>query len=160
MTTIGRAAFADCAALTTILIPASVTTLEDSAFSQCSTLNALLFHGNAPSSSMSLSEAPYDLVVYYLPGKTGWGSTFEYRTVRCWNPSLRSDAGFGFSGGRFGFTLAGTPQIPVRVEAATRVGAADWASVTNTTLGASGSLVVVDPESNVNPARFYRVVFP
>lgn len=160
VTTIDRAAFADCAALTSILIPASVTTLEEYAFSRCNALNALLFQGNAPSSYHSLFEAPYELVVYYLPGKTGWGSTFEYKTVRCWNPSFRADAGLGFSGGRFGFTLDGTPQIPVRVEAAIRIDAADWTSVTNTTLGAVGSLVVVDAESDLHPARFYRVVFP
>ena len=160
VTTIGGSAFADCAALTSVLIPASVTTLDDYAFSRCDALKTLLFHGKAPSSDRSLYDAPYSLIVYYLPAKTGWSSTFENRTARCWNPSFRSGAAFGFSGGRFGFTLDGTPQIPVRIEAATHVDAVDWTSVTNTTLGTAGSLVVVDPGSVLHPARFYRVMFP
>jgi len=82
------------------------------------------------------------------------------RPTLCWNPTIQPDADFGFASNRFGFNIAGTANIPVKVEATTNLASAVWVPVTNATLGTSGSLSVSDPASASHRSRFYRIVFP
>ncbi|MDX9792367.1 MAG: hypothetical protein RBU24_02590, partial [Kiritimatiellia bacterium] len=99
-------------------------------------------------------------LVYYLPGTSGWSSSFGGRPALLWNPAPAADAAFGFLDGLFGFTLTGTALIPVRVQATTNLRSAVWSSVTNTAIGAAGTVDVRDPESTAHAARFYRFVWP
>ena len=52
--------------------------------------------------------------VYYLPGTTGWGSTFGGVPAVLWNPQANS---FSFTGGQFGFNLTGPTNAVIVVEA-------------------------------------------
>ena len=98
VTRIGDSAFNPCSNLTSVTIPDSVTSIGGLAFSGCQSLTAAYFKGNAPS-FMECSwpnECPpftSDLVIiYYLPGTSGWGSTFSGRPTAPWLlPLARED---------------------------------------------------------------------
>src|ERR1017187_3258110 len=90
VTSIGYEAFAYCYDLSSVTIHYSVTRLGDLAFYDCDSLTEVYFQGNAPIISVSgppcctlaafangNNETGYDpTTVYYLPGTSGWGSTF------------------------------------------------------------------------------------
>ncbi len=99
--------------------------------------------------------------LYYLPAfATSWPATFAGRPTLCWNPTFNPASPPRFASDRFGFNLAGTPDIPVKVEATTNLASGVWTPVTNANLNSSGSLLFTDPASSTLPARFYRIVFP
>jgi len=80
VTSIGFNAFSDCTNLTSVTIPASVTDIGSNAFYNCTSLTAVYFQGNAPtlgSPSVFATATGYDpATAYYLPGATGFGTTF------------------------------------------------------------------------------------
>jgi hypothetical protein len=99
ITSIGSTAFSGCSNLTGITIPNSVTNIGNSTFDGC--LNAgIYFAGNAPGITSSGSFAiiralpilgnnfynPNAEAVYYLPGTTGWGATFDGLPAYLWIP--------------------------------------------------------------------------
>lgn len=110
VTALGRSAFAGCAGLTTltipnkvswifpftfcrcasmvsITIPSSITNIDDYAFAFSTNLTALYFKGNAPSLGGDLVfSGDNNATVYYLPGTTGWGTTFGGRPTALWPP--------------------------------------------------------------------------
>lgn len=80
LTSIGYGAFTLCIGLTTVTIPNSVTSIENSTFSGCNNLTAVYFNGNAPAHSYCeehwlsyecLFSGADNVIVYYLPGTTG-----------------------------------------------------------------------------------------
>ncbi len=77
VTSIGSSAFYGCTSLTSITIGSSVTSIGGGAFYGCTNLRGVYFQGNAPSevgwNVLSWTSA----MVYYLPGTTGWGPTFD-----------------------------------------------------------------------------------
>ncbi len=75
---IGVFAFADCPKLAAVTISASVGNLPYGVFAYCG-LIGVYFEGNEPvSDSAFLGD---NATVYYLPGTSGWGSTFEGLTT-------------------------------------------------------------------------------
>jgi hypothetical protein len=78
-TTIPVYTFDACYSLTSVAIPSSVTSIEDLAFYSCSGLREVYFFGNAPSLGSYVFEYDNNATVYYLPGTTGWASTFGGR---------------------------------------------------------------------------------
>jgi hypothetical protein len=74
---IGQSAFSGCARLTAVTIPNSVTTIGKKAFSDCTVLTSVYFAGNAPSLGSGVFYSP--TTIFYLPGTTGWGATFDGR---------------------------------------------------------------------------------
>lgn len=182
---IGDYAFQGCTALTSITIPNSVTnigrcafggcfdltcarilnfnesiSLGYGAFGDCTKLSNVFFSGNAPINVDSTIFAHTPSVVYYLQDVTGWDESFAGRPTLCWNPTVRRDAGFGFTSDRFGFNIAGTTNIPVVIEACTNLSAGVWTPLTNATLGSAGEFRFTDPASTNLPSRFYRIVWP
>ncbi len=95
VTSIEGDAFDYCYSLTSITIPASVTTIEPYAFYDCDNLTEVYFQGNAPAIRIPSYTGPpccapptdpfYNddngtgddpTTVYYLPGTSGWGSMY------------------------------------------------------------------------------------
>src|SRR6266404_4873796 len=87
VTSIGDYAFYYCYSLTSVTIPASVTSIGSEAFRSCTELTAAYFLGNAPLDGGAVfSYYGIGLVVYYLPGATGWGPFFSGAPTELWNP--------------------------------------------------------------------------
>ena len=82
VTSIGEEAFGYCTNLTSITIPENVINVGEMVFQNCGSLTSVYFQGNAPTADSSVfvdsSKANgYDpATVYYLPGTSGWSSTF------------------------------------------------------------------------------------
>jgi PKD repeat protein len=83
VTSIGSSAFEYCDSLTSITIPNSVTSIGSSAFADCTGLKAAYFQGNAPSADCTVFQGD-SVTVYYLPGMTGWGSSFACVPTAAW----------------------------------------------------------------------------
>ncbi len=159
VTGIGTSAFHSRTWLTSVTIPGSVTDIGNLAFAGCTGLKGIYFKGNAPGAGASVFTGADQVTVYYLPGTTGWGSTFAGRPALLWNPKVRHGAGFGFASDRFGFDIAGTTNIPVVVEATTNLAGGVWTPLLTNILN-TGSLSFTDPSSTNRPACFYRIVWP
>jgi hypothetical protein len=159
VTDIGGWTFGSCFSLASVTIPGSVTNIGAGAFHSCYGLKAVYFKGNAPTGDSSVFEADSN-TVYYLPGTTGWGATFGGRPAVLWNPLVpATDATFGVRTNRFGFTITGTPNIPIVVEACSNPASALWISLQSCTL-TNGSIYLSDPQWTNYPGRFYRIRSP
>ena len=91
--------------------------------------------------------------VYYLPRTTGWTSTFGGRPTVLWNPQAQN---LGVQANQFGFTITGTSNLVIVVEACTDLANPVWSPLgTNTLTG--GSSYFSDPQWTNYPARFYRM---
>ena len=108
VTNIGEFAFYDCTSLTNITIPNSVTTIGASAFNECFSLTSITipsslnsigsyafansgltsveFDGNAPNADTTVFQDVPMSIIYFLPGTTGWGSTFAGLRALLWDP--------------------------------------------------------------------------
>jgi hypothetical protein len=161
VTSIGTNAFAGCFHLTTVTIGSGVTNIEDEAFAYCTNFSfALYFEGNAPVAGNDVFDADAYAKVYYLPGTTGWGSTFGGVPTAPWTlpyPLILSKAsGFGLMpNGAFDFTVSWATNLPVVVEASRDLSGAAWQALQTNTL-INGSFYFTDPVSTNYTSRFYR----
>jgi hypothetical protein len=88
VTSVGTRAFWLCTNLISATIGTSVTSIGDYAFGACFSLTGVYFEGNAPSlGGSSVFDNDSDATVYYLPGTTGWGTTFGGRPTALWPPA-------------------------------------------------------------------------
>ncbi|HEY3762500.1 MAG TPA: leucine-rich repeat domain-containing protein [Verrucomicrobiae bacterium] len=76
VTSIGGSAFYFDNNLTSIVLPSSLTSVGNSAFEWCSDLTSAYFLGNAPANDGSAFLNSPNVTVYYVPGTSGWGSTY------------------------------------------------------------------------------------
>jgi hypothetical protein len=160
VSSIGIGAFSYCAALTSATIGRSVTNIESVVFDSCTNLTSIYFKGTAPSIGDDVFYFATNVTVYYLPGTTGWEPTFADRPTVLWNPLIQtSDANFGVRTNRFGFTITGTTNIPIVVDACTNLANPIWFPLQTNSL-TSGSLYFSDPQWTNYPARFYRLRWP
>jgi hypothetical protein len=159
VTHIDDEAFRNCTSLTSVTIPGSVTRLGEEAFENCTSLTAVYFLGNAP----SLDDAFYganNVTVYYLPGTTGWGPTVDGRPAVLWNPQAQTaDASFGVRTNQFGFTITGSSDLVIVVEACADLANRIWTPV-GTNILAGGSAFFSDPAWRTSAVRFYRLRSP
>jgi hypothetical protein len=165
VTTIGDSAFANCQRLASVTVPNSVTNIGRYAFQSCYGLNASYFQGNAPLVNGMAGSADTSVffgesgTAYYLPGTTGWGSTFGGWPTVLWNPQAKTgDGSFGIRTNQFGFNITGTANIPIVVEASPNLGGT-WNPLLNGTI-TNGSIYFSDPQWTNYPSRFYRLRSP
>jgi hypothetical protein len=160
LTNIGVYAFLECSGLTSVTIPASVEEIAANAFQGCTSLAGLYFQGSAPSIGNDGFLNNDNATILYLPGTAGWSATFGGRPTVLWNPkALTRDVNFGVRQNRFGFSIAGTADIPLVIEATTNFASGEWVSLQSSTL-TNGSMYFTDPQWTNYPKRFYRIRSP
>jgi hypothetical protein len=163
VTSIRDNTFESCTNLTSVTIPGSVTWIGQDAFNRCASLKGIYFQGNAPSLSSSVFGSDEDATVYYLPGTTGWGSTFGGRPTAPWiRPYpviLSSGSSFGIQTNTFGFIISWATHSSVIVEACTNLANPAWAPVGTNTL-TDGWSYFNDSHWMSHAARFYRLRWP
>jgi len=172
VTFIGSWAFANCSSLANITIPSSVTNIGDYTFFQCTNLRGIYFTGDAPGIGSHGFDNDSYAIAYFLPGTTGWDSTFGGYFVFQYTPGiptalwqlpypsiLNFEPGFGVQTNGFGFIISWATNASVVVEGCTNLATPFWSPVgTNTLVG--GSSYFSDPQWTNYPARFYRVRWP
>ncbi len=186
VTNIGQSAFADCSNLTNVTVGNSVTSLSQQLFYFCPNLVEIYFNGDAPTFDFSVFDGDFQAIVYYLPGTSGWGSTFDGLPTLLWNPPAKtskaslvvqtnqsslnitgvnsvqvqtSDGSFGMKANQFGFNITGVNNLVIVVEACTNLSNPTWLPIqTNTLTG--GSYYFSDYEWTNHPSRFYRLRSP
>lgn len=159
-TSIDIAAFLGCTGLTRITIPSSLTNIGYQAFRDCTRLGGVFFNGNAPSVGSYVFEGATNVIVYHVPGTTGWGTTFAGVPTKLWNPLMQtSGPGFGVGPAGYGFNITGTTNIPIVVEACTNLANASWVALRSLNL-TNGVFYFSDPYWTNYPARLYRIRSP
>ena len=160
VTSIGKAAFQECDSLTNVVFPAGVSNILDDAFLYCGSLKGLYFSGAPPNLGFAVFNGVSDATVYYMPGATGWSSTFGGFQTLLWNPQVQTgDGQFGVRNNQFGFNVTGTTNIPVVVEACTNLASITWVPLQACTL-TNGAIYFSDPQWSSYPSRFYRITPP
>jgi hypothetical protein len=81
VTEIADGAFVVCGGLSALTIPASMRKIGDIVFI-CRNLTDIYFNGNAPTTTGARWIYSGSPTIYYLPGATGWGTTFGGYPVR------------------------------------------------------------------------------
>jgi hypothetical protein len=167
VTSIGAWAFEGCGGLNTITIPSSVTSIGIYAFTGCERMG-VYFEGNAPYAEWiipgqdTMFSGDNYVTVYYLPGTSGWSSTFGGVPTVAWflpNPLVLNFDSFGVQDKQFGFIISWATNNPVVVEACTNLANQIWSAVsTNTLIG--GWSYFTDPQWTNYPSRFYRLRSP
>ena len=84
---IGSNAFYYCTSMTSVTIPNNVTNIGRNAFYDCYNMTGVYFEGNAPISAYDSSVFSSDnaVIVYYLPGTTGWDRSFDGKITGLWS---------------------------------------------------------------------------
>ena len=126
-------------------------------FYGCGNLKAVFFQGNAPGLGSFVFESQ---TIYYLPGTSGWEATLGNRPTVLWNPLLQAeDTSFGTLTNGFGFTITGTADIPIVLEACMNLTRGHWETVQSLSL-TNGSVYFRDSSCQSYPACFYRIRSP
>jgi hypothetical protein len=155
VTSIGFFALSECPSLSSVTILGNITNITEYAFANSYSLTRVYFQGNAPSvtNDLTVFSGDTEATVYYLPGTTGWGSTFDGLPTVLWNPQAKN---LGVRSNQFGFDITGTSNLVIVVEACTNLVNPVWVPLaTNTLTGGSSSFS--DPQWTNYPARFYRL---
>jgi hypothetical protein len=188
VTEIGVEAFSNPGTLTSVTIPSSVTTIDYEAFAGCGHLVGVTIYGSSittigddafvddrllsvyctgnapPNSPNGYNSFPVEFgaTAYYLAGTSGW-ATFSANTAIqtvLWNPPVVANNGNpGTPGNPFGFTITGSTNLPVLVEASTNLADGTWIPVQSCII-TNGSFYFTDPAWTNYPSRFYKVVLP
>lgn len=156
LTSIGSYAFCFCTDLRTVAIPSSVNNVALFAFGYNNSLTGVYFEGNAVPQASYVFSGAYNAIIYNLPGSTGWGTTFDGQPVVLWNPQM---AGLGLQTNQFGFSIAGTSNDVLVVEACTNVANPVWSFLRTLTVS-NGPVYFSDPQWANYPGRFYRLRSP
>jgi hypothetical protein len=156
-------AFHSCSNLATVTIPVSLVFLDAYVFEDCMGLRSVYFQGNAPNDSLDPFSDVTNATVYYLPGTTGWRTTFGGLPTAPWllaNPLILTiSPAFGVQTNRFGFIISWATNASVVVEASPDFSSSSWLPLATNAL-INGWFYFSDPLWTSYPARFYRVRSP
>lgn len=156
----GYGLFLMCMSLTNVTVGNHITNIANGMFSVCSSLGTVYFKSDAPTLGLEVFLANTIATVFYLPGATGWSPTFGGRPTMLWNPQIQaSQASLGVGASGFSFTIIGTTDIPVMVEASVGLESRAWLSLKSCTI-TNGSVYFTDSDWSNHPTRFYRVRSP
>jgi hypothetical protein len=162
VTSIGNFAFSYCTKLTNVMVGNSVTNIGAIAFSSCISLIGVYFTGNSPTPTNDTSVFNNDsnTTIYYLPGTTGWGLTFDGRPTALWLPQVQTTgASFGVQSNQFAFNINWASDTVVVVEACTNLANPVWNPV-STNMLTSGTSYFSDLQWTNYPDRYYRLRSP
>jgi hypothetical protein len=159
---IGDYAFSGCA-ITNITFPKSIAGIGLGAFIDCPIASGIYFDGNAPNigsyppgSIFSATNA----ICYYLPGTTGWGSTFDGIPTQILAPQIvTKDVFFGVRTNQFGFNITSPTNVTLVVQACTNLLSPIWQPLQTISL-TNNSAYFSDPQWTNYPGRFYRLNSP
>jgi PKD repeat protein len=99
ITSIGYQAFNGGTLLENVTIPSSITNIETYAFADCPSLSAVYFLGNAPTADCNVFNDDTDLILFHLPGTTGWTSNYDCTQNALWASSTLGFEAVPFGGG-------------------------------------------------------------
>jgi hypothetical protein len=145
-----------------VTIPASVAEIGQGAF-DCTNLASAFFRGNAPllyppGLIPVVFSANSQATAYYLPGTSGWESTFFSIPTALWSLPypLILNGSLGVLSNQFGFTISWATNTLVVVEASADLNNPKWSPVQTNALN-NGVVYFIDAEWANYPSRFYRV---
>jgi hypothetical protein len=151
--------FVDCEKLTSVTIGASVTNIGSYAFLYCNNLTGFFFLGNPPAADPKAFQGDSGATAYYLPGMTGWTSTYDGLPTSLGIFPYPVILNSGLQAGGFGFTVWWLTNLPVVVEATPTLVNPVWQPL-QTNIPSNGTIDFSDPNSTHNPVRFYRARTP
>jgi len=166
ITRLGNQVFLGCEYLESIVIPDKVTSLGTLTFADCPKLLSIYFKGDAPVPGYYSFDSFTGQTVYYLPGKNGWSpQPAGFPPAVLWNPHvLTADSTFGIQTNRFGFTIVGSTNLTIVVEASTDLASGVWTAISTNTLdtviGTNGTSYFSDSNWTNSASRFYRFRAP
>jgi hypothetical protein len=144
--------------LTTVTIPESVTDIGAVTFGRCGNLTGVYFGGKAPTFGPDVFFGAHNATAYYLPGTTGWGSSFGGIPTSLWilpHPLILNSS-LGVRSNQFDFTVSWATNLSVVVEASTDLNNPSWSALTTNALN-NGVINFTDLQWTNYPTRFYRV---
>ena len=114
----------------------------------------------SPSHGSDVFGADGPVVVYYFPKATGWAPTYGGEPTILWNAIIQPvGSGFGVGNDGFAFTIVGTSNLVVVVEACTNLAAPRWVALSTNALS-TGSAHFSDSSWKNFASRFYRLSAP
>jgi hypothetical protein len=140
-------------------VPVTVTNFGPYAFYDCPRLTGVYCQGNAPGGdafAINMFLFDNETTVYYLPGTTGWGSTFAFRPTALWLPETQNIA---VQANQFGFNVNWASGQVYVVEACTDLANPVWSPIATNTMTNAVSYFS-DPQWTNFSARFYRFQLP
>lgn len=122
--------------LTRVTIPKSVPGVGGLAFAACSSLAGIYCEGSPSSLDPFGAFTPDSITtVYFLPGTTGWETTFGYRPTEVSKLFVEMNASsFGVQANQFGFTTTWASDKVVVVDTCTNLAIPRWIPVGTRTL--------------------------
>jgi hypothetical protein len=160
VTSIGFQAFEGDSALKSIVLPGSVTNIDQRAFGDCANIRGAYFEGNAPTGDATVFSGDNISTIYYLPGTSGWGSSYGSRPTAVWQPAiLTTDGFFGAQGGQFGFNLSWASNMTVTVQANSDLTTTNWSSLQSCVL-TNGTFYFSESLQGNAVGRYYRLSYP
>jgi hypothetical protein len=105
VTYISSGAFIESLELTSILFPASVTSLGYSVFVGCNSLSGLYFKGDAPYFGQGAFQDLGNAVIYYIPTTIGWDTAYTFGLAKVQWPPSSADADLNYEVDFYDFSV-------------------------------------------------------